>query len=139
MKVTRHEAHLEQVLGQVLRHLLRQRRHEHPLVTIDPHADLVHQIVDLVARLEHVPLPNPDHARPRPPFTKPPIRLRPPRPPTAGSTTPVGRTICSTPRPERVRSYSPGVADTNISCGVIDRNSSNVCGRSSRALGSLNP
>ena len=61
-------------------------------------ADLVHQVVDLVAG------------------------SRAPR--RRGSTIPVGRTICSTIRAECARSYSPGVADTNTSCGVIERNSS---------------
>ncbi len=52
---------------------------------------------------------------------------------------PVGRTICSTTRAECARSNCPGVAETNISCGVIDMNSSNVCGRLSSALGSRKP
>ena len=52
---------------------------------------------------------------------------------------PVGRTICSTIRPECSRSYWPGVADTNTICGVIERNSSNVCGRLSSAEGSRKP
>ena len=50
------EAHLEQVVGQVLGHLLGQRRHQRALVAIDAPADLVHQIVDLVARLAHLDL-----------------------------------------------------------------------------------
>ena len=52
---------------------------------------------------------------------------------------PVGRTICSTIRLECVRSYSPGVADTNTICGVIERNSWNVCGRLSSADGNPEP
>jgi hypothetical protein len=52
---------------------------------------------------------------------------------------PVGRTICSTIRAAWVRSYAPGVAETNTIWGVIDRNSSNVCGRLSMALGSRKP
>jgi hypothetical protein len=48
------EAHLEQVVRQVLAHLLGQCRDQHALVPIDPRADLVHQIVDLVARLAHL-------------------------------------------------------------------------------------
>ena len=42
-------------------------------------------------------------------------------------------------RLDRARSYSPGVAEMNISFGVIERNSWKVCGRLSRALGSRNP
>jgi hypothetical protein len=67
------------------------------------------------------------------------IWLRVSRTSTSGSTIPVGRTICSTIRADRVRSYSPGVADTKTICGVIERNSSKVCGRLSSALGSRNP
>ena len=58
---------------------------------------------------------------------------------TSGSTIPVGRTICSTIRGECERSYSPGVAETNTICGVIERNSANVCGRLSIALGKRKP
>ena len=58
---------------------------------------------------------------------------------TTGSTMPVGLTICSTTLVDRVRSYSPGVAETNISWGVIERNSSKVWGRLSSALGSRKP
>ena len=67
------------------------------------------------------------------------IWLRVSRTSTIGSTMPVGRTICSTMLCDRVRSHWPGVADTNTSWGVIDMNSSNVCGRLSSALGSRNP
>ena len=52
---------------------------------------------------------------------------------------PVGRTICSTTRVECARSYWPGVAETNSICGVIDRNSSKVCGRLSSADGRRKP
>src|SRR3954453_24208682 len=48
------EAHLEQVVGEVLAHLLGQRRHQDALVLVDALADLVHQVVDLVARLADV-------------------------------------------------------------------------------------
>ena len=37
--------------------------------------------------------------------------------------------------PSASRSYWPGVAETNTICGVIERNSSKVCGRLSSALG----
>ena len=67
------------------------------------------------------------------------IWLRVSRTSTAGSTMPVGRTICSTTFDEWLRSNSPGVAETNRSCGVIDMNSSNFCGRLSSALGSRKP
>ena len=72
-------------------------------------------------------------------FIRSSIWLRVSRTSTSGSTIPVGRTICSTMCLECSRSYSPGVADTNTSCGVIERNSANVCGRLSIALGSRNP
>ena len=52
---------------------------------------------------------------------------------------PVGRTICSTIFDEWLRSNSPGVAETNTICGTLVRNSSNVCGRLSIALGSRKP
>jgi hypothetical protein len=38
-----------------------------------------------------------------------------------------------------LRSKSLGVAETNTICGVCARNSSNVCGRLSSALGSRKP
>jgi hypothetical protein len=44
---------LQQVIRQVLRHLLRQRRHEHPLVPRLAQPDLVDQIVDLPLRPLH--------------------------------------------------------------------------------------
>ena len=50
------EAHLQQVVGEVLAHLLGQRGHQHALVLVDALADLVHEVVDLVARLAHVDL-----------------------------------------------------------------------------------
>ena len=36
-----------QVVGEVLGHLLRQRRDERPLAALDPQPDLLHQVVDL--------------------------------------------------------------------------------------------
>jgi hypothetical protein len=83
MQVAHPEAHLEQVVREVLAHLLGERGDQDPLVALYPDADLVHQVVDLVARLAHLDL---------------------------GIDDPVGRTICSTMRGECVRSYSPGVA-----------------------------
>ena len=45
---------VQQVVGEVLGHLLRQRRHEDALVLVDPQLDLVDQVVDLaLGRLEH--------------------------------------------------------------------------------------
>ena len=46
--------HLEQVVGEVLRHLLRQGRDQHPLLAHRPLLDLVEQVVDLSLR-------RPDH------------------------------------------------------------------------------
>jgi hypothetical protein len=54
MQVADLEAHLEQVVRQVLAHLLGERRDQGALVAVDDDADLVHQVVDLVARLAHV-------------------------------------------------------------------------------------
>jgi len=56
------------------------------LVAIDAAAHLVHQVIDLVVALAHS---------------------------TIGSTTPSADDLLDHP-PERVRSYSPGVAETNI-------------------------
>ena len=44
------DARLEQVVGQVLGHLLRQRRHEHALADVGAAADLAEEVVDLVLR-----------------------------------------------------------------------------------------
>ena len=55
---------------------------------------------------------------------------------TSGSTSPVGRMICSTTAPcESRSSKSPGVAETLIICGTSDMNSSNWSGRLSSADG----
>src|SRR4051794_30814891 len=56
VQVAHAEAHLEQVVGQVLRHLLRERGDQDALVAVHADADLAHQVVDLVARLAHVDL-----------------------------------------------------------------------------------
>ena len=77
--------------------------------------------------------------RPRISFIRSSIWLRVSRTSTSGSMIPVGRTICSTIRAECVRSYSPGVAETNTSCGVMERNSWKVWGRLSIALGRRKP
>ena len=50
VQVARLDARLEQVVGQVLGHLLRQRRDEHALAALLAPADLVQQVVDLVLR-----------------------------------------------------------------------------------------
>ena len=56
MEVARLHARLEQVVGQVLGHLLRQRRDEDTLADLFAAADLVQQVVDLVARLAQLDL-----------------------------------------------------------------------------------
>ena len=48
VEVARANPGLEQVVGQVLGHLLRQRRHEHALARLLAAADLVQEVVDLV-------------------------------------------------------------------------------------------
>jgi len=58
---------------------------------------------------------------------------------TWGSTSPVGRTICSTTCALTPSSYGPGVAETNTIWGTSASNSSNVSGRLSYADGSRNP
>ena len=83
---------LEQVVGQVLRHLLRQRRDQRALLDLDPLADLVHQVVDLVARLAHVDLGVDDPGRPHELLDD---------------------------AAEWLRSKSPGVADTKTICGAL--------------------
>jgi len=57
-----------------------------------------------------------------------------------GSTSPVGRMICSTTEPpDFSSSYGPGVALTNTTCGQIFSTSSKRSGRLSIALGRRNP
>jgi hypothetical protein len=54
VQVAHPDAVLEQVVGEVLGHLLGQRGDQHPLVPIGPQLDLVHQIVDLaLGGLDH--------------------------------------------------------------------------------------
>ena len=50
VEVARLDPRLEQVVGQVLGHLLRQRRDEHALPDLLPTPDLTEQVVDLVLR-----------------------------------------------------------------------------------------
>ena len=50
VQVARADARLDQVVGQVLGHLLRQRRDQHPLAGLLAQADLGQQVVDLVPR-----------------------------------------------------------------------------------------
>ena len=47
VQVAHPDAELEQVVGEVLGHLLGQRGDQHPLVALGPDPDLVHQVVDL--------------------------------------------------------------------------------------------
>ena len=50
MEVAGLHARLEQVVRQVLGHLLRQRRHEYPLADLGTAADLLEQVIDLILR-----------------------------------------------------------------------------------------
>ena len=47
MQITHPDAHLQQVVGEVLGHLLGQRCHQHPLVGVGAFTDLADQVVDL--------------------------------------------------------------------------------------------
>src|SRR5207245_118681 len=58
---------------------------------------------------------------------------------TSGSTSPVGRTICSTTCLDFSSSYSPGVADMNTTWFTCSMNSLNRRGRLSSADGSRKP
>ena len=59
---------------------------------------------------------------------------------TWGSSSPVGRMICSTTSPwDRSSSQGPGVAETYTAWPMRPRNSSKVRGRLSRAEGRRNP
>ena len=64
VEVARLDARLEQVVGQVLGHLLRQRRDEHALAPLLAAADLVQQVVDLVPRRPQLDLGVDDAGRP---------------------------------------------------------------------------
>src|SRR4051812_31824027 len=54
VQVAHAEAHLQQVVREVLGHLLRQRRDQHALVAVHAQPDLAHQVVDLVLGLPDV-------------------------------------------------------------------------------------
>ena len=64
VQVARADPRLEQVVGQVLGHLLRQRRDEDALPHLLAAADLVHEVVDLVARRAQLDLGVDDARRP---------------------------------------------------------------------------
>ena len=54
VQVTHPQAEIEQVVGEVFGHLLGEGGDQHPLITLGPQPDLVHQIVDLaLGRLDH--------------------------------------------------------------------------------------
>ena len=54
VQVAHPDAVLQQVVGEVLGHLLGQRGDQHPLVALGAQPDLVHQVVDLaLGRLDH--------------------------------------------------------------------------------------
>ena len=89
VQVARLDARFEQVVGEILRHLLRQRRHEHTL-TPPPRA----------ARIS---------------FRRSSIWFRVGRSSTSGSTRQVGRISCSATRFDRRSSQAPGVAETKTS------------------------
>ncbi len=58
---------------------------------------------------------------------------------TWGSTSPVGRMICSTTESTLDISYGPGVADMYMVCPIRSRNSSHFRGRLSMADGNRKP
>ena len=64
VQVARLHARLEQVVGEVLRHLLRQRRHENALACLLAMADLVQKVVDLVLRRAQLDVGIDDPRRP---------------------------------------------------------------------------
>jgi hypothetical protein len=45
------DSQLQQVVGEVLGHLLGQGGHQHPLVSLGPEPDLMHEVVDLALGL----------------------------------------------------------------------------------------
>ena len=54
VQVAHPDAHLQQIVGEVLGHLLGQRGHQHPLVTLGAGSDLADQVVDLpLGGLDH--------------------------------------------------------------------------------------
>ena len=64
VEVARADAGLEQVVGEVLGHLLRERRDERPLASLLAPADLVQEVVDLVPRRAQLDLGVDDPGRP---------------------------------------------------------------------------
>ncbi len=104
---------LEQVVGQVLGHLLGQRRHERALADLLAPADLVQQVVDLVPRRPQLDL-GVDDAR------------------WGGSAARRRESSGAAPT-------APGVAETKTICGTLARNSSKRSGRLSSAEGSRKP
>ena len=50
------ESLVEQMVGEVLRHALGERRHEHALATLDAHANLLGEVIDLATHGAHVDL-----------------------------------------------------------------------------------
>ena len=54
MQIADADTHLDEIVGQVLAHLLRQRRNQSPLTQVDALLDLAEQVVDLVERLAHL-------------------------------------------------------------------------------------
>ena len=96
------EAVLEQVVGEVLGHLLRERGDQRALAGLGASADLVHQVVDLVLGLAHL-----DLAGPRCPSG-------------ARSARRSARSGCARTR--------PAWPTRTRSAGDVGRNSSKVCG-----------
>ncbi len=113
VQVAHADAELEQVVGEVLGHLLGERGDEHPLVALD--------------------------ARPLISATRSSIWPLVGRTITSGSMRPVGRTICSTTCVDISSSYGLGVADMNTTWFTCSMNSSNRSGRLSIADGSRKP
>jgi hypothetical protein len=64
VQVAHPNAHLEQVIGEVLGHLLGQRGDEHPLAGLGAAADLLDQVVDLAARRADLDLGVDEASRP---------------------------------------------------------------------------
>ena len=95
VQVARLHARLEQVVGQVLGHLLRQRRDQHALAGLLAPPDLVQQVVDLVLRRAQLDLGVDDARRAD--------QLLGDAPSSGGART------------------GPGVAETKTSCGTLLR------------------
>ena len=113
VQVAHADAELEEVVGEVLGHLLRERGDEHPLVGVGPDADLGHEVVDLALGGLHEDLGIDEAGRAHDLLDD----LRS----TARSRTPLG------------------VADRKTSWLTLSTNSSKRSGRLSIADGSRNP